>query len=136
MNGFCALTGDAWRWPDVLDRWKHWEHTYSTLWAYVGVHHWDLCQLIANVLDGVDIDERTPEEDWTIANVIDAAVAEQARRRGILDARYFERTAPRSTACRTSSTQHHTRHRSALDDRFSAIGARLAWHGVMKRNVV
>lgn len=135
---YCGPTGDAFRWPDVLNTWRHWETVLSVwrsaqdwptrLCARAGVHDPRLVGAVVHACVDIDIDLRTEEQDWTIANVLDSAIAEQARIDGVINAGYFARTAPRKESSQL------TRFVGLCDNRLET--ARIAWNGVMKRNVV
>jgi hypothetical protein len=142
QRGYLQPTGDSFRWPDVLDAWAYWEHTdparklpalLAPLRARSGkspcdYFDADLKDAICAAVDGVDIENRSVDEDWTSASIIDAAVAEQCRRDGIMDA----------TRLRTPARlQSLSRYRGKCDTRdtyFAEI--RAIYNGVIKRTVV
>lgn len=152
VPGYSTPTGDAWRWPDVLDRWRYWAPLSSPNSVILGETHTtrcvtalrllcdlidlratDLCATLVRVIDPDRVRRRSIEDDWLIANTIDAVIAEQERRDGVLDTRYFERTAQRRAV--PLSTARYVGDVERADHTDADEAWRLAWNGVMKRPV-
>lgn len=140
-RGYTQPTGDAFRWPDVLDQWEHWEHADPArklpallapdarfrIGSAATYFDADLRQAIYAVVSGIDIDRRTVEEDWLIANTVDAAVAEQARRGPIICVERLREPE------RRQSLSPYT---GKCDKRFEMADVTATLHGLFRRNVV
>lgn len=131
MNDYCSCTGAAFRWPDVLDAVRRLDEatTAARIANLCDIADHDLRAAVAFALPA-DIVNRTSDEDWAMANVTDAAIAEQERRRAAAQGRPV--SLARVNAPRRLSRigwPYNGRHLSFSD-------LKMMIHGVHRRNVV